>query len=80
MVKLGQKVRDRITGFTGVVTGRVEYITGCNQLLIAPAVGADGSHKESVWIDEQRVFVVDPWPIVLDNGSTPGFDVPAPRR
>lgn len=29
---LGKTFRCRITGFTGVATARVEYLTGCNQL------------------------------------------------
>ena len=54
---LGHKVKDRITGFTGIVIGRVEYLTGCNQVLVAAPVGADGALKDSHWIDEQRVVV-----------------------
>ena len=80
MVTLGQKVRDKITGFSGIVTGRVEYLTGCNQLLVAPPIKDDGAWRDSQWFDEQRVDVLDATPIALDNGKTPGFDAPAPRR
>jgi len=79
-VVLGQSVKDIITGFSGVVTGRVEYITGCNQVLVAPKVGKDGAHVDSYWIDEQRVEVLKKKRVVLDNGSTPGFDKAAPKR
>lgn len=34
LVYLGQEVRDRLTGFSGVVTGRAEYITGCAQICV----------------------------------------------
>ena len=37
-IELGQKVQDSITGFAGLVTGRCEYITGCNQILIQPPI------------------------------------------
>ncbi|HWA22287.1 MAG TPA: hypothetical protein VG735_07835 [Caulobacterales bacterium] len=33
---IGKTITDSITGFCGVVIGRVEYITGCNQLLVQP--------------------------------------------
>ena len=80
-VALGATITDRITGFTGVVTGRVEYLTGCNQLLVVPKVKADGSSVDAQWFDEQRAIVDDSIaPVVLDNGRTPGCDVPAPIR
>lgn len=79
-IKLGQKVRDQITGFTGVVTGRCEYISGCHQVLVVPPVDKDGKHVDSQWYDEQRCEVLDKKPITLDNGTTPGCDMPAPKR
>lgn len=80
MIQLGQTVKDKITGFSGIVTGRVEYLTGCNQLLVAPPVKDDGAFRDSQWFDEQRCDVLNATPIALHNGETPGFDAPAPRR
>jgi len=80
-IQLGSKVRDIITGFTGIATGRAEYISGCSQLLVAPPLAKDGAARESEWFDEQRL-TVDPRakPIVLDNTATPGPDKAAPKR
>lgn len=81
MIELGSKVKDRITGFEGIVTGRCEYISGCNQALVAPPVDKEGKHRDSQWYDEQRLVVdTSAVLIVLDNGDTPGFDVQAPVR
>lgn len=80
-IKLGTTYTDRITGFTGVVTGLCQYISGCNQALLTPKINADGSSKEAHWYDEQRLTPVDGVePIVLDNGANPGFDKAAPKR
>lgn len=79
-IPLGVKVRDKITGFVGIVTGRCEYLTGCHQVLVSPPVKADGSHVDAHWYDEQRLDVIDATAVVLDNSETPGFDVPAPVR
>lgn len=80
-IKLGEEVREVVTGFEGVVTGRAEYLSGCHQLLVAPKVKADGAYAEGHWFDEQRLVVkVGSVPIVLDNSQTPGCDTPAPRR
>lgn len=70
---LGKTYRCKITGFTGVATGRCEYLTGCNQILLLPKVGADGAAKDGSWIDEQRLECLDVETITLDNGKTPGF-------
>jgi hypothetical protein len=80
-VNLGATVRDIITGFSGVVTGRVEYLSGCNQSLVQPRVGDDGTHRGPEWFDEQRLVTDPDVPaIALDNGATPGFDRAAPKR
>ena len=80
MISLGAEAKDLITGFSGIVTGRVQYITGCNQLLINPGVDKDGKLQESQWIDEQRMLQVGTTVIALENGATPGPDRPAPKR
>lgn len=79
-VELGRTVQDRITGFTGVVTGIVYYLSGCHQALVVPRVRADGGLLDSQWFDLQRLRVKTNAKIVLDNGATPGFDAPAPKR
>ncbi len=59
MVNLGDKARDTINGFEGIVTGRAEYLYGCRQVLVAPTkLAADGKCPDSVWLDEGRVEVV----------------------
>ena len=53
--ELGTKVRDVITGFEGVTTGYIEYITGCNQFLVTPAVDKEKKHVYAKWFDETRL-------------------------
>ena len=82
MIAMGINVRDTITGFAGKVTGRVEYITGCNQYLLAPKVGENGDFKEGHFFDEQRLEIVpdDPAITELDNSKARGFGEPAPKK
>lgn len=80
MIELGREYRDKITGFKGVATGYVQYITGCNQALLAPQVGQDGALRDSQWFDEQRLDETGERTIVLSNGTSPGFDKAAPKR
>jgi len=67
MVNLGDKVKDKITGFKGIVTGKANYLFGCTQCLIAPTMKGK-SATDATWIDEQRLDV--------EGGSQ--FKPPAP--
>ena len=78
--ELGCTYRDKITGFQGVCTGFVHYLTGCNQALLTPTASNDGSLREAHWFDVQRLELRNANRIALDNGPTPGFDKPAPKR
>lgn len=79
-VQFGTKAKDIITGFTGIVTGRTHYISGCSQLLLVPGLDKDGKLQEGAWFDEQRVEAIEGAPsITLDNSKTPGPDR-APTR
>lgn len=79
MIELGRIYEDKITGFKGTATGHCEYMTGCSQTLLA-AKAADGMAGESAWFDDQRLEVCGNVKITLDNGNTPGCDLPAPIR
>ena len=54
MARLGDTVTDSITGFSGVVTGKTQYLNGCIQLLVTPPGLHDGKPITGQWIDEQR--------------------------
>ena len=54
MIKLGDKVKDSITGFSGVATGRCEYLNGCISWQVCANKLENG--KEVIeWFDEQRL-------------------------
>lgn len=59
-IKLGDICRDRITGFSGVVYGLHQYLTGCNKVSLAPQEldVQTGKPKETQWFDEQQLEVI----------------------
>lgn len=69
---LGWKVKDKITGFSGVATGYITYITGCSQYGIVPE-SKDGKYPDVIYIDKQRLEVVGKKPVVnmelIDSGA-----------
>lgn len=72
----GEPVADIITGFRGHITGRADYLTGCNQYLVTPPVDKDGKRVDSAWYDENRLRIdTERTRIVLDQvhaGDPPG--------
>jgi hypothetical protein len=82
MIQLGSTVTEAISGFTGIASGRCEYLTGCTQILVQPiGLDKDGKKRDGLWLDEQRLTVDKKKKLVtFDNAKTPGFDKPAPIR
>lgn len=58
-IKLGQKVRDRITGFIGIAIARTEWINGCIRIAVQAPVDKDGKHTDALSFDEPQVEVLD---------------------
>jgi hypothetical protein len=77
---LGHTFRDSITGFTGVATGQVKYITGCDQLLLVPPVDGEGKVRESQWFDVQRCQRQVTERVSVDNTFSSGPDKAAPKK
>jgi valyl-tRNA synthetase len=81
-VKLGSKVKDSLTGFTGIATARTEWLYGCTRIAIEPQELHDGKPIETQWFDEQRVEVVleDKPKVSKDSSATSGGPQKDPHR
>lgn len=79
-MKLGQKAKDKITGFEGVLIGRASYITGCDQYLVQPPL-KDDAFREGKWVDEGRLEItgeaITPEDVAADKN---GCDIAAPIK
>lgn len=92
---LGWTYRDIITGFTGVATAGISYLTGCDQVSLQPLPQADKPNDlpEGKWFDVTRCERVEDVPrrvprgFVDDTGKAstsapaerPGFDANVTR-
>lgn len=76
--------KDVITGFQGVITGACAYISGCDQVLLAPKCDKDGKMDEGKWFDTSRIEIllgVERIELPKDKvEAAPGPDKPAPVR
>jgi hypothetical protein len=59
IIEFGKEYRDRISGFVGVCTGKSSFISGCDQVLLVPKIGEDGSYKDGHWFDDERLISVE---------------------
>lgn len=58
-IQLGDRVKDRVTGFTGIVVARSEYLHGCRRVGVQPEkLEKDGKPPEAAWFDEPQVDLV----------------------
>ena len=77
MIELGKKVKDKVTGFTGIATSRIEYLNGCVQYCVKPKVDKDGKSRDGEWFDDAQLEVIgDGIAIKKDPDGGPIPDMP----
>jgi len=81
-MKLGDRVKDTLTGFEGILVGKTEWLYGCIRVSIEPTELKDGKRIEPDWFDEQRVVRVKKSKpsISADSVATTGGPQKDPRR
>lgn len=57
--KLGDRVRDQITGFTGIVVAETKWLTGCARLSVQPETLHEGKVREAETFDITRLIVME---------------------
>ena len=55
----GKRGVDRVTGFTGTISGLCIYAYGCTQYLLTPKVDKDGKIQDGQWFDVSRIAVIE---------------------
>ncbi|HED05845.1 MAG TPA: hypothetical protein ENI61_04080 [Ignavibacteria bacterium] len=71
-IKLGDKVRDKISGFTGIVVAKSEFLNGCIQCDIMPKCKTKDKMPEAQGIDIQSLEVIKNKPKKIKKSSTGG--------
>lgn len=54
MIKLGEKVKDMVTGIEGIAVAKCEYLNGCIQYSITPK-SVDNKIPKDIWVDERQI-------------------------
>ncbi len=67
-VKLGDMVKDTVTGFEGVAIARHSYLQGCDRISVQPVLGKDKTMPSQEGFDEPQLEV-----------TKAGFAIPDPK-
>jgi hypothetical protein len=59
MVNLGDKVKDVVTGLTGIAVSKTHYLQGCARIAVQPQELKDGKPVEPSWFDEPQLEVIE---------------------
>ena len=57
-IKLGDRIRDKISGFSGIAASHTFFLNGCERWLIEPEHLHEGKVLDSVWFDSVQVELV----------------------
>lgn len=63
MAELGEIVKDKVSGLTGVCAAKASYLYSCPQVLIVPREVKDGAPISGTWIEESRAEVTTDAPL-----------------
>lgn len=78
--ELGKEAKDIVTGFSGIIIARVEYMTGCNQYGISRKAGEDGAIHPAEFFDEGRIQIIGdgvaPKDVQAEKKGGPSRDMP----
>ena len=58
-LKLGDKARDTISGFTGIIVAITDWLNGCRRITIAPQELKDGKRIDSDTFDCEQIERVE---------------------
>lgn len=77
--ELGDRVKDTITGYTGVIIGMSQWTTGCARASVQAPVDKDGKVPDSIGIDVLTLEMVKAGPR-HDADRSKGGPRPEPNR
>ena len=79
-IELGDRVKDSITGLTGIAVASTKWLHGCERITVQPeALTADGGVPETVTFDALQLFVLHEAAVTTGNREK-GGPRPEPTR
>ena len=76
---LGDEVKDKVTGYKGIVTCRAEWLYGCRRYTVQSKQMKDGKAIDSMHLDEMAIKLIKPAPRGAKIQQTGGPQDEPPR-
>lgn len=74
-IALGSEVKDKVTGYRGIVTGCTQWLNGCNRYQVqAPMNKKDGKIPEIQGFDEDNLEIIKDAAVSHREPKTGGVD------
>lgn len=81
-INLGDRVRDSVTGYAGIVIGRTHWLFGCTRITVQAQELHEGKPVEMVSFDEPQLVLIDAGVVPTQEPSPapPGGPRPTPTQ
>ena len=79
-ISLGDKVKCKITGFTGVAIAFHDYLHGCRRISVQPPVDKEGKVLDSASFDAPQLEIVKPKVAKRSGNATGGPEKYMPSK
>ena len=57
-INLGDKVKDKVTGYTGIAVSSTDYLQGCTRIAVQAQELKDGKPVAELWVDEPQLTII----------------------
>jgi hypothetical protein len=79
MIKLGDKVRDVVTGFEGIAIAKTEWLFGCIRFTVQPTKLDNGKILDTATFDEPQLRSIEVDSYAMGSRDT-GGPIPTPKQ
>ena len=70
---LGKPAKDKVTGFTGVISSVSFDLYGCVQAVVTPPIDKDGKTQSGSWFDVTRLELLGDTPVMSPPDFSKGY-------
>lgn len=79
-IKLGNKIRDKVSGVEGIAISRTEFLNGCIRFTMQPKpLKKDGTVPNELWFDEKQLEIIGKG-VEIEQRRTGGPTTSAPPK
>jgi hypothetical protein len=58
-IQLGDRVKDKLTGFTGIAAGKATFLTGCTQFGVVKELKEGDTSLSTEYFDRARLEIIE---------------------